>query len=218
MDAGLEKSRVSEEDQGRALGAIWRDKMHVEPTALELSPPAIRGSFEHIWQPAVCWIEALRVFPWGLLDLWRRLPRGHLVFTHRQTSYRPGAQPWRDGELESVCYLSLTDLVADRRRAMMAQVGLFDHLLGSGAVVGGGWFSEGQGLNQVLTEVAGRYVAVHRLGYGGEELGAEGPREYFARGLIAFLQEPRRLNVIDPQLHKLFQTTIMSAAFWRRLS
>ena len=208
---------MSQKDKGRTLRAIWREKMHVEPSALRLSSLRIQHRFEHIWQPAEDWMDALQAFPLGLLEFWRQSEGGHLVFTHERTAYFPERRPWRNRALESVCYLELADLVENKPRALVAQVHLFDHLLGSGAVAGGPWLSDGEGLGDALTEVAGRYQQVYGLAYAAEELGAKSAREYLAYGLVSYLEEPRRLNMADPLLYNLYHTTIMSESFWRRI-
>ncbi|NLG51117.1 MAG: hypothetical protein GX552_13500 [Chloroflexi bacterium] len=201
-------------EKRQVLRAIWRDKMHVEPRALELVPRAVAASLEHIWQPAEMWMQELEVWPLGLLRVWRNSERGHLVFTHQASQYCPGEQPWRKRTLESVCYLSLADVCQNPRQATLAQVNLLDHLLGSDAQAGQPWLSDGAGITPPLAEVGARFVRAHALGYGLEELGVTSPHDYFAHTLWLYLSDAQRLNVLDPLVFKLYQSTLMSDAFW----
>lgn len=198
------------------LRAIWREKMHVEPRALDLSPPVVRDAFEHVWQPAELLMKDLEHLPAGMLRTWRDRERGHLVFTHRPSRYRPGPQPWRQATIESVCYLSMTDLARDKRSALLALFNLFDHLLGSGARLGEPWLSDGGGISEGLRQVGARFVRTHSLGYGLPELGVSTAHDYFAHTLWLYLHDPRRLNVLDPLAFKLYRQTLMNEGFWPR--
>jgi hypothetical protein len=198
-----------------ALRAIWRDKMHVEPRALQLLPAHVARSYEHIWQPAQLVMAELEVLPLGLLRLWQGSERGHVVFTHRPSGYQPGRQPWHDTTLESACYLSLTDLREDKRHAMRAVFNLLDHLLGSDAREGGPWLSDGAGSTPALRDVGARFAKIYALGYGQAELGAETTHDYLAQTLWLYLRDPRQLNVLDPLVHKLYHNTLMNEGFWQ---
>jgi len=188
--------------------------MHVEPRALELSPRAVRDSFEHVWEPANRLMAQLEPFPLGLLRMWQGTERGHVVFTHRASCYRPGPQPWRDATLESVCYFSVADLAQGRPGAMLALLNLFDHLLGSGAMEGEAWLSDGAGVTPALREVGARFVQIHALGYGVEELQATTAHDYFAHTLWLYLRDRCRVNTIDPLVHKLYHRALMREEFW----
>lgn len=205
------------EEKKRVLRAIWRSKMHVEPTALELSPPDVRSRFAHIWEPSQVLGSDLEVFPLGLLRTWQRSARGHLIFTHRATRYQPETHLWHGRTFEGVCFLSVSDLCASRKRALLALMNLFDHLLGSDAQEGQPWLSDGAGINYALREVGRRFIEVYALGYGKRELGVETARDYLAHTLWAYLHDPRRLNVLDPLVYRLYQHTLMSEGFWRRM-
>ncbi|NLG29435.1 MAG: hypothetical protein GX557_16115, partial [Chloroflexi bacterium] len=52
------------------LRTLWRDRFHVEKGALERAPAAVQGAWEHPWQPAELWQEALTALPTGMLRLW----------------------------------------------------------------------------------------------------------------------------------------------------
>jgi hypothetical protein len=205
----------------RVLRAIWRDKMHVEPTALDLSTRSVRERYPHIWAPADALSRLLAPLPVGLLALWRDAEAGHVVFTHTASRYAPGPQPWRDGVLPSVCYLSVGELLDDPRHALETWLRLLDHLLGSGAQTEEGWFSRGAGLTDPLQEAAQRYVQIEALGYGHQELGAHsgaaaGAGDYFARTLSLYLEDSRALSVLDPPMFKLYRSTLMDEGFWSR--
>ena len=188
--------------------------MHVEMRALELSPPDVRGRFEHIWEPADILITDLVALPEGLLRIWKDSPRGHLVYTHGPSLYRPGPQLWRDSTLESICYVSLGDLCGGKEKAILAVLNLIDHLLGSWAVEGGPWLSDGDGIRAELAEVGRRFLEIHGLGYGHDDMGVRDANDYFAHTLWLYLQDPRRLNVLDPQACKLYRNTLMREGFW----
>ena len=89
--------------------------MHIEPRAMELSPRAVQEGFETIWEPANRLSADLADLPLGMLRLWQDSARGHVVFTHRASGYRPGPQPWHEATLESVCYFSLADMHHHKR-------------------------------------------------------------------------------------------------------
>ncbi len=207
--------RVPPDSKQRVLQTLWREKMHVEPRALELVPSAVRSGYAHIWEPAEMLKVELEVFPLGLLRTWEASERGHIVFTHRPSAYRPGVQPWRQGTLESVCYLSLRDLLEDKRSAYLALFNLLDHLLGSGAAPGESWLSEGAGLTAPLVEVGARFTHIYSLGYAQAELGASTAHDYFALTWWLYLQRPEQLNVLDPLAFKLYRHTLMSETFWQ---
>lgn len=202
------------DEKQMVLRAIWRDKMHVEPRALELSPRAVRDSFEHIWEPADILMENLRGFPLGALRVWQNSARGHVVFTHRPSSYQTGPQPWRDTSIKSVVHLSLRDLRQSKRNAMLAFLHFLDHLLGSEAAKEEPWLSDGGGITPALREVGSRFLQIHDRGYGHNELGVSTTHDYFAHTLWLYLQDPRRLNVMDPQVYKLYRNTLMREDFW----
>jgi hypothetical protein len=202
------------EEKQRVLRAIWRAKMHVEPTALELSPPAIRDSFAHIWEPADLWMHQALVFPLGLLRLWQSIAGGHVVFTHQASRYLPGTQSWQHHTLMSVCFLSVTDLRQDPRNALLAWLALCDHIMGSGAVEDGVWLSSGGGVTPALCAVGARFVHIHALGYGHHELGVRSARDYLSHTLWLYVYAPQRLNTLDPLAYKLYHSTLMNETFW----
>jgi len=203
-------------DSEHILRSIWRDKIHVEPRALELTSPAVRQRFEHIWQPAELFLRELQSLPPGLLRIWEQSQRGHIVFTHLDSVYCAGPQPWRENTLESVCYLSVKDWAQDRMPAWLAFFRLLDHLLGSDAQESAPSFSDGGGLTPALREAAGRFVAIHQLGYGHRELGISVAGDYFAHTLWLGLNDPQRLNTLDPLVLQLYRQTLLHPEFWER--
>ncbi len=196
------------------LRSIWRDKIHIEPRALEMAPPAVRQSYEHIWQPAELFLRELQPLPPGLLRVWARSERGHVVFTHLDSVYRPGPQPWRESTLDSVCYLSVRDWVQDRTPAWLMFIQMLDHLLGSDAQEGAPRFSGGGGTTSALRDAAARFASIHQLNYGHRELGVSAASDYFAHTFWLFMNEPQRLNVLDPLVHKLYHQTLFNPEFW----
>lgn len=198
----------------RLLHSIWRAKIHVEPHALDLAPAIVRQRFEHIWQPAEVFLRELASFPVGLLHIWEASQRGHIVFTHSDSTYRAGPQPWRQGALESVCYLSVIDWAQDRTPAWLAFIQMLDHLLGSDAQEGAPRFSEGGGATSALRDAAARFASIHQLNYGHRELGVSAASDYFACTFWLFMNEPQRLNTLDPLVHKLYHQTLFNPEFW----
>lgn len=196
------------------LRALWREKLHVEPTALDLAPAAIAASYAHIWQPAEVLLAELEPLPAGLLSFWLGAPRGHVVLTHQASCYRPGPQPWHAGTLESVSYVSVVDLRRDKAAAIGVVLNLLDHLWGGWAAVGQPYLSDGAGVSAALSSVGQRFVELYALGYGRESLGADSARDYLARTLWLYLHDPQRLNVLDPLLCKLYRHTLLNPAFW----
>lgn len=201
-------------DKEGVLRALWRDKMHVEPRALELAPTAVRRSYQHIFEPMELILAGLRAFPHGLLRLWWSCPRGHAVFTHRPSHYAPGPQPWRDGTLHSVAYVSVVALRQDPPAAWRALLELIDHLLGGNCDEGQPRFSEGSGISPDLEEAARRFADIAALQYAAEPLGAAGASDYFAHTLWLYLQDPRRLSVLDPLAYRLYHATLLAESFW----
>ncbi len=201
----------------RTLRALWRDKMHVEQAALDLAPLAVRVTYEHIWQPAELLLDELCALPEGLLSLWQRSECGHVVFTHRESVYRPGAQSWRGGQLEAVCYISIVDLRRDTMRALLPVFHYVDHLLGSWAAPKGPRLSDGAGISIPVKDVGQRFVAIQDLHYGHQVLGVELAGDYWAHTFWLYLKDGQRLNTLDPLAYKLYHNTIFRAGFFAHL-
>ncbi|MHB1296372.1 MAG: hypothetical protein ACYC4R_15445 [Anaerolineae bacterium] len=201
-------------DRDRVLRAIWRDRLHVEPRALELAPARIRDRFEHPLAPADQFLDLLAPFPTGLLAFWLACEAGHVIFSQRTGGYAPGPQPWREGSLSGVCYVSLADLQEDRDAVLRDLIHLLDHLLGSCGVEGEPRFSEGRGATKKLADAARRYQQLEALGYARAELDTPTPADYLAATLALYLRNAPRLNVLDPLAYRLYHTTILSETFW----
>jgi hypothetical protein len=197
--------------------AIWRDRMHTEPGALERSPQRVQARFAHAWAPAEIVTQHLQGMPAGWLRLWMQSERGHLVFTHQSSRYVPGPQAWRDGLLDGVAYLSVTDLAEAPDVALACLLHLLDHLLGCGARTGGAWFSEGAGLCSALQDAAQRFQHCHTLGYSHQALGVDSAPDYFAYSILLYLRDRQRLNTLDPVLDRLYAFTLWQEHFWRRV-
>jgi hypothetical protein len=193
----------------RSLRALWRAKMHVEPYALDLASASTRARYGHIWEAAEELLRDLEVLPLGLLRIWENGARGHIVFTHRRSVYQPGLQEWQGSMLDGVCYLSLDTWRSDPQDAWMALLNLVDHLLGSDALAGGPWFSDGAGLTASLGRLGASFQRAHALGYGHQALGIATARQYFAATLWLYLRDSRRLQTLDPLLYKLYHFSLM---------
>lgn len=192
------------------LRALWRDKMHVEPAALDLIPPSVRATYDHIWQPAEMLMVDLQVLPLGLLAFWRDAAPGHLVFTHRPSAYRPGLHPWRDTTLDGLCEISVIDLRQDKGRAMRACFNLLDHLLGSGGASGGPWLSDRAGVTAGLRALGQRLARLYGLGHWRGEFAAQDAHDYLAHAWWLYTHDPRRLNTVDPLVYRLLASTLMN--------
>ena len=203
------------DEKRRILRSIWRAKVHVEPRALELSPRAVRDAFAHIWAPTDVVMEELCPLSLGLLRLWHESERGHLIFTHQASRYRAGPVPWRDATLEGVCYISVQDVHRNRAGAVLPVLSLLDHLMGSASGEDATRLSGGSGISDSLRDVARRFVRIHRLGYGHQELGVTAAHDYFAHTLWLYLKDPGRLGTLDPLAYRLYRNTLMSESFWR---
>lgn len=201
-------------DHDRLLHGLWRDRFHAEPTCIELSPPHVQQRLETVWDPGRLLREQIAPLPSGMLRLWHRTPRGHIVFTHQPSRYVPGPQTWRDRPLEAVCYLRVADLLDKGGAAFLTCAQFVDHLLGSAAQEDGGRFSAGHGISPRLAEAARRYVRDEKLGYGHSELGVASPSAYFGRCLWLYLTDRQRLNVLDPNIHRLFAGTLFEPDVW----
>jgi len=203
-------------EKNALLRALWRDKLHTEPEAIEASPRAIRQTYDSIWQPSERLLVELGQLPTGLLSLWAASTRGHVVLTHFSSTYRPGSQSWRKSSLESVCYLALSDLEAWSRRPALVLFHLLDHLLGSDCRESGGRLSDGEGSHSMLRDVGQRFVTIEALGYGHDELRVQTRHDYFAHTLWLHLYDPEKLNVLDPLVFKLYANTLLDEGFWLR--
>ncbi|MGI6380620.1 MAG: hypothetical protein ACOX2R_07625 [Anaerolineae bacterium] len=198
--------------------ALWRERFHAEPTCVDRSPQEVRNQMETVWDPGRLLLAQLASLPPGLIAFWLSVPRGHVIFTHEPSRYVPGVQRWGVRMWEAVCYLRVADLLEDGQAAFLVLAGFYDHLLGSDAALDGGRFSEGHGARPPLVEAAQRYVRAEALGYGHQELGATSPGDYFCVCLWLYLHDERRLNVLDPQTHRLLANTLFSARFWAEVN
>lgn len=201
------------EAKHRILDALWRDKMHIEPQALDMSLQLCdsHGQMRSPFQRLRPYLVSL---PTGLLGFWHASPRGHLVYTHRGSQYASGAQIWQERAFEGLCFLSVRDLVVAPEAALEALCAMLGHLLGSHGDPLGPEFADGAGVIPSLSGAAAIFLRIHDLGYGHEVLGATSAREYLARSWAVYLTDPRRLNVVDPRVFKLFHDILMNERFW----
>jgi len=204
------------QDREALLEALWRERLHAEPTCLERSPFQVRQRMETVWDPGRLFRELIRPLPRGMLQLWHTAPRGHVIFTHEPSRYAPGQQEWHGRSLDGVCYVRVADLLDEGEEAFLTFAEFLDHLMGSGAEPGAGRFSGGVGRTPRLTDAAQRFARDEALGYGHKELGATSPAAYFRRCLWLYLTDERRLNVLDPNIHGLFARTLFKPHVWKR--
>jgi hypothetical protein len=191
------------------LRALERDRLHVERQALAASSPQVRRRFEHAWAPVERLCEMLAAWPAGLLACWLASPHGYVVLTAGASTYVPAAVPWFDRELQAVSRVSLADLLGDGRAGLMVLAHLVDHLLGSHGTPDGPWLSDGAGITARLRAVGEQIARLARLGYGPTD-----PHDYFAWAFTSYWLDRRTLNVADPRVERLLQTTLCDEAFW----
>ena len=202
------------EEKQRVWRALWRAKMHLEPHVWSLVPPSVQAAYEHPWQPAERLFDLVRPWPLGLLRAWQDSRRGHVIFGRLPSQYRPGPLPWREETLEGVCHISLQELLQEETRVLLALFQMMDHLLGSDGAPDGPWLSDGAGITPALAAVGAQVAQSYALGYWQGALEVRDAHDYFAHTLWLHLHDPRRLNVLDPLLHKLYRRTLMNDTFW----
>ncbi len=191
------------------LRALKRERLHIEPRALESSSPRVRRHFAHAWAPADLLLERLAAWPQGLIAFWLAAPAGHVVLTGGSSAYLPTALPWPGGPLQAVARVSLGDLLGDARPALQTIAQLADHLLGSQGAPDGPWLSDGAGATADLRTVGERIQALARLGYGPSD-----PHAYFAWAFAGYWLDRQGLNTSDPHVERLLRTTLCHEGFW----
>lgn len=192
------------------LRRLKRERLHVEPGALEASPPRVQQHFAHAWAPADLLLERLSAWPVGLIAYWLGAPAGHVVLSAQPSAYLPAGLPWRGGGLPAVARVSLADLPGGRP-ALEAVAQMLDHLLGSLGDPDGPRLSDGAGATPALRDVGRRLAELAALGYGPQE-----PHAYFAWAFAAYWLDRRALNAADPLAERLLRTTLCSDEFWGR--
>ncbi len=197
------------EDRTRLLRALKRERMHIDPHALDASPLRVRRAFAHAWAPADLFLEQLDPWPSGLLRYWLATPAGHIVFSTAPTAYLPQGLPWFGGELPAVARIALADLIADPRPPLEVCAHLLDHLLGSQGREDAPWLSDGAGATGRLQALGQHIRRLARLGYGPTE-----PHAYFAWALAGYWLDRQALNIADPHIERLLRTTLCDERFW----
>jgi len=192
------------------LRRLKRERLHVEPGALEASPPRVQRRFAHAWAPADLLLEWLAAWPAGLIAYWLAAPAGHVVLSAQPSAYLPAGLPWRGGGLPAAVRVSLGDLL-DARPALEAVAQMVDHLLGSLGDPDGPRLSDGAGATPALRDVARRLAELVALGYGPTE-----PHTYFAWAFAGYWLDRQALNSADPLAERLLRTTLCSDRFWGR--
>jgi len=192
------------------LRTLKRERLHIEPSALERSPGPVRRHFAHAWAPADLLLSLLAAWPLGLIAFWLAAPAGHIVFSAGPSAYLPTAMPWRSGSLLAVARLSLADLL-EPRASLTLIAHLMDHLLGSRGAPDGPWLSDGAGCTPNLAAVGQKLSPLASLGYGPTE-----PHAYFAWAFAGYWLDRRALNAADPHVEHLLRTTLCNDGFWKR--
>ncbi|HOG45037.1 MAG TPA: hypothetical protein PLJ35_15650 [Anaerolineae bacterium] len=193
------------------LRRLKRERLHVEPGALEASPPQVQRRFAHAWAPAATLLEWPAAWPLGLLGYWLGAPAGHVVLTAGPTAYLPGGLPWPGGGLPAVARVSLADLTGSGRTALDALAQMLDHLLGCLGAAEGPWLSDGAGATPGLRDVGRRLQTVAALGYGPAD-----PHAHFAWAFAGYWLDRAALNAADPLAERLLRSTLCSDHFWGR--
>lgn len=200
------------------LRQLMREKMHLEPEALRLSPLAVRQRYAHAWAPVQHLATLIRPCPLGLLSWWAECPRGHLLLTHLPSQYTEGPHRLRIETIENVAHVCLNDLGRQPRVALQPAACLLDHLMGSQGLAEGAWLSDGAGVVPELADVGGRVRECAALGYLEDYTDAPGGRGYFAVAVAWYLVESQRLNVLDPRIHRLLRNSLLSESFWSNIA
>ncbi len=191
------------------------DRVHVAPRAFELSSAPVRRRYSNMWEPVEDVATRLHSFPLGLVRFWLSQPGGHVVLTNLPSSYVGGELRLKHGPASNVACVGIADLAAGSPEALVPLGHLLDHLAGCGGAPEGQWLSEGGGISPDLVAVGMRVQKLFALGYGFDTAARRDERTYFARSLAMYLTDRRVLNVADPQIEKLFRTTLFSEGFWR---
>ena len=178
------------------------------------APPWVRGVFDHAWAPMTVLAQRVSNLPAPLLDTLQTMDRGYVLIAARESRYVPGPNAVRHLEVRNVAFVSIEDLAAGNERPLHVIGHLVDHHLGCAGTADGAWLSEGGGISLRLQHAGARLPGLFALGYGVDEVAQSGIRDYFAQSLAVYCQDPRRLNVADPQIHKWFRTTLWNAGFW----
>ncbi len=196
-------------DKTALLRRMWRQLIHTDPAATANS-----GDWQSIWEPSERLLAHLGRLPAGLLAFWLESGHGHIVIGTAPSAYAAGEQVWRERRYEGLCMLSSADLATGAAAMWRALFACCDHLLGSGGAPGGANFSAGAGATPRLQAVARRFQVAVQLGYAAELLSANDPQAYLCGAWQLYLDDPARLNVVDPQTYRLLHDSLMSDAFW----
>jgi len=205
-------------DRGMTNQALQRlrvEKIHVAPRALELSPQAARQRFAAMWAPLEELLQRLSPIPPGLVRFWLDRPGGHVVITHRLSTYVPGRHVLGPSALVNVAFVSVGDLASGGPDSLVPIGHLLDHQLGNGGEAGGPWLSEGGGFTERLREVGRRVAGQFPLGHAFDVAASVNPRAYWARSVAQYLYNRSALNLADPLMERLLHSTVFAGDFWR---
>ncbi len=201
------------EERDATLRRFQQERTHIWPYTLTQVPEEIAAIFPHPWSPVEWLMVYFALFPTRLLQFWLRQPGGHVVIGPAISVYRPGPYRFHRQVFYGVLQLDVRLLTAPQEAPVCWLGRLLDSLLGSGAVPEGRLFSSGGLVHPALAEAYHRFRRQSQLGY----LNAEGPGELFAQALAFYWRDRRELNIVAPDLERLFRDVILSESFWARL-
>lgn len=197
------------------LEALWRDRIHTDPQALERSAASVHQSVWSIWEPAERVRARLTELPEGLLSLWIDSQRGHLVVTNQASRYVAGIQQWRGRDLDGVCFLAVADVLQHPYAAFAALGNLIDHLAGSKGDNEGAWFADGEGATPGLRQLAERFTRLHNLGYATPMGSTATARSYFSHTWALYMTDSGELNTLDPLAYRFYRHALMAQGWWK---
>ncbi len=169
-----------------------------------------------IWQSARWLVAGLQPMPDAALHWWAAQPAGHLVITADEERYEIDGLALGERTVHAVSLIPLRAILHDPGGALIRALLPLDHLLGCHGEASGRWLSAGGGVDARWQRVGQAIAQLFRLGYGLSEGACQQPQLYLAEGLVTAIRDPQRLNTADPKLHRLLQSSLLSAPFWRR--
>lgn len=195
--------------------ALLHQKIHIRPDALARSRGDLHERLPSAWQAAIEIAHSLRGLPEDALLWWAEQAAGHILLTADERGYRVDPVEHGDDLLRGVALIPLRQILGERAQAAMCALQPLDHLLGCGGA-DGPWLSDGGGVSPRWAQIGGQIASLFALSYGLSEDARNDPHLYLAEGLWTAIHDRRRLNVADPKLARLLQSSLLSASFWRR--
>ena len=201
-------------DGKEAWRLLQQRKCHLEKGLSSALPPSVYRSLKSLWEPVQTFVKMLSPLPAPLVELWARVPNGHLLFSARPSAYEPNAVTVGDRMFVAVATIGIQQLIDAEIAPLIATGRLIDHLLGSYCEPGKPNLTDGSSvLGPEVSKLGLEIQELWRLGYG-PDWTENSPADYFAWGFAEFIRDRKRLNVVDPLLEKLFRHKLFSAQFW----